>query len=194
MKRWKAILGRGGTTFIAISLALLLVSIIPEPQLSSSVGSGAVGSNQVQIQFNAANLNPQRQLQVKVSVDGTLQVYLLEANVELQFSPTIGFGYEFNLTDLQEIVNEHPERILWEQKVVDGEYERSYTPTRIVNASVIFYNPTSETALVEHTIALKSSLAPRDKVLTLAYWAAPIGIVLTIPWLAEIRKNRKQAN
>jgi hypothetical protein len=43
-------------------------------------------------------------MQVRVSVDGTLRVYLLEANIELQFNPSAGFDYVFNLTDPHEII------------------------------------------------------------------------------------------
>lgn len=192
MNRWKNLLGRGGTVLISINLALLLVSLIPQTVMSSSKGVGAVPPEQIQIAFNARNLNPQQEIEVAVSVEGTLKVYLLEINLELQFAPATGFDYRFNLTDFQELLNEHPDQIIWEHEIVNGDYERSYTPTGIVNATVVFYNPTSESASVEHAVALKSSLAPGEKVRTIAYWATPIGILLMIPWLAEIWKYRKQ--
>jgi len=192
MKRWTTVLGRVGTVLITISLALLLVSLIPQLQLSSSKGSMPISPEHMQIAFNSQNLNPQQEVQVAVTVEGTLKVYLLEISIELQIVNGT-FDYGFNSTDLHELVSDHPEQIIWEDPVENGNYKRSYSPTRVMNATVIFYNPSSsETARVEYDVALESSLAPGDKVRTIAYFAAPIGIILTIPWLLNSWKQRKQ--
>ena len=192
MKRWTTILGRGGTTLIAISLALLLVSLIPQITLISYSGGTSVSPEQVST-TNSQVLNPQQEVQVAVTVEGTLTVYLLEINVEVQFVNGTFFDYNFNVADLQELLQEHPDRVIWEREVENGDYKRSYTPTRVMNATIVFYNPSdSETAYVEYDVALKSSLAPRDKVRTIAYCAAPIGIVLAIPWFLNSWKQRKQ--
>ncbi|MDH5690015.1 MAG: hypothetical protein OEY81_01120 [Candidatus Bathyarchaeota archaeon] len=190
MKRWKTILGRGGTTLIVISLALLLVSIIPQLQISGVEGYVPLLPEQVQIAFDSQNLNPQQEVELAVTVEGTLKVYLLEISVEFQFVNGT-FDYGFNLTDLQELLEEHPDQIIWKDQVENGNYERSYTPTRIMNATVVFYNPSSEIAYVEYDVTLKSGLAPGDKVRTIAYCAAPIGIILAIPWLLNSWKQRK---
>jgi len=191
MKRWTNVLGRVGTVLIAISLALLLVSLIPQLQLGTTEGSMPISPEQVQIAFNSQNLNPQQEVQVAVTVEGTLKVYLLEVSVELQFVNGT-FSYDFNLIDLQELLSDHPDQIIWEDQVENENYERNYFPTRVMNATVVFYNPSSsETAIIEYDIALESSLAPGDKVQTIAYFAAPIGIILAIPWLLNVWKQRK---
>jgi hypothetical protein len=190
VKRWTTILGRGGTTLIAISLALLLVSIIPQPQLSSTEGRTPLLPDQLSIVFTPGALTPQQELQLAVTVEGTLKVYLLEISVEFRLGEGI-FELGFNLTDLQELEEEHPDKIIWEDPVENSDYERSFTPTRVMNATVVFYNPSSEIAIAEYDIALKSSLAPGEKVQTIAYWAAPIGIILASPWLLNIWKQRK---
>jgi hypothetical protein len=201
VKRWTTILGRGGTTLIAMSLALLLVSIIPQPQLSATEGRTPLLPDQLSIVFNPGALTPQQELHLAFTVEGTLKVYLLEINVELQFVNDIfdygfnltDFDYGFNLTDLQELLEEQPDRIIWEREVEDGDYKRSYTPTRIMNTTVVFYNPSSEITLVEYNVALRSSLAPGEKVQNIAYCAAPIGIILAIPWFVNSWKQRKQS-
>ena len=190
MKRWKTILGRGGTTLIVISLALLLVSIIPQLQISGVEGYVPLLPEQVQIAFDSQNLNPQQEVELAVTVEGTLKVYLLEISVEFQFVNGT-FDYGFNLTDLQELLEEHPDRIIWEREVENSYYKQSYIPTRIMNATVVLYNPSSEIAYVEYDVTLKSGLAPGDKVRNIAYWAAPIGIILVIPWLLNFWKQRK---
>jgi len=192
MKRWTTVLGRVGTVLIAISLALLLVSLIPQIQMSRREGSGPLSPGGIRIVFNQQYLNPQQEVQVAVTVEGTLTVYLLEMNVEFQFVNGT-FDYRFNVTDLQELLQEHPDRVIWEREVENGDYEWSYIPTRVMNATIVFYNPSdSETAYVEYDVALKSSLAPRDKVRTIAYFAAPTGIILATPWFLNVWKQRKQ--
>ena len=194
MKRWTTILGRGGTTLIAISLALLLVSLIPSIQMSSSKGSGRLPPGGIMILFNQPNLNPQQELEVAVTVEGTLTVYLLELSMELEFFPDAGFVERFNVTDLQQILQENRDLIIWEHEVENGDYKRSYTPTRVMNATVIAYNqPDSEIAYLEYDVALQSGLAPKEKVRTIAYFAAPIGVILAIPWFVNIWKERKQS-
>jgi hypothetical protein len=194
VKRWTTILGRGGTTLIAISLALLLVSLIPQIQMHSSEGGGRLPPGGIMILFNQPNLNPQQELEVAVTVEGTLTVYLLELNIEFEFSPETGFIQRFNSTDMKQILQENRDLIIWEHEVENGDYKRSYTPTRVMNATVIVYNPSdSETADLEHSVSLQSSLAPGDKVRTIAYFAAPIGVILMIPWLVNLWKERKQS-
>jgi len=191
MKRWTTVLGRVGTVLIAISLALLLVSLIPQLQLSTSKGSMPISPEHFSIVFTPGSLTPQQEVQLAVTVEGTLTVYLLEINVEFQFVNGT-FGYNFNLTDLQELLTEHPDQIIWEREVENSYYKRNYTPTRVTNATVVVYNPSSETAYLEYDVALKSSLAPGDKVRNIAYFAAPTGIILAIPWLLNVWKQRKQ--
>ena len=193
MKRSTTILGRVGTVLIAISLGFLLVSIIPQIQMYSSEGSGPLSPGRIEFVFHQQNLNPQQEVQVAVTVEGNLTVNLLEISAKLEFTPTTGFSYNFNVTDLQEILQEHRDLIIWEDPVENGDYERSYAPTRVMNATVVVYNPPdSESAYLEYDVALKSSVAPGDKVRTIAYFAAPIGIVLAIPWLLNVWKQRKQ--
>jgi hypothetical protein len=191
MKRWTTVLGRVGTVLIAISLALLLVSLIPQLQLSTTKGGMPISPEHFSIVFTPGSLTPQQEVQIAVTVEGTLTVYLLEINVEFQFVNGT-FDYNFNLTDLQELLTEHPDQIIWEREVENSYYERNYTPTRVTNATVVVYNPSSETAYLEYNVALKSSLAPGDKVRTIAYCAAPIGIILAIPWFLNVWKQRKQ--
>jgi len=194
MKRWTAILGRGGTTLIAISLALLLVSLIPSIQTHTSEGSGPLNHGGMRILLNAQNFNPQQEIEVAVTVDGPIIVYLLEVDIVVDFSPTTGFVQRFNVTDLKQILQENRDLIIWEDTVENGDYKRSYSPTRVMNATVVAYNPSdSESVYLEDYVALQSGLAPKDKVRTIAYWAAPIGVILALPWLVNLWKERKQS-
>jgi hypothetical protein len=172
-------------------LALLLVSFIPSTQISSSKGSGGVQPGQFMVVFSPGTITPQEEVQTAITVNGTLNIYLLAVNIQFQFING-NFSYNFNLTDLQELLEEHPEQIKWQHEVENSHYERNYNPTKVMNATVVAYNQGSETAQIEYDVALESILAPGDKVRTIAFVAAPIGVIMAVPWLLDLWKQRKK--
>jgi hypothetical protein len=194
LKRWMTILGRFGTTLIAVSLALLLVSIVPSINTYQSSGSGHLSPGNIRIMFNIQNLNPQHEMEVTVAVEGTITIYLLELDPKVTFNLTIGFiDYNFTSTDLLEVLKEQPDKVIWKQEAESGDYTWRYVPTRVMNATVVAYNqPDAERAHLDASVSLHSSLAPKDKVRTIAYVAAPVGVILALPWLVTLWKERKQ--
>ena len=191
MKRWANILGRGGTTLITISLALLLVSLIPQIESSSRSGTFGILPGEVEIIYYVGTITPQQEVHVSITTEGTLSVYLLDIKLDMEFmNDTLDFA--FNSTDLQELLDEQPEKRLWEQEVVNTTYERNYNPSKLVNATLVTYNQGSEMVMFDFDISLKNILAPGDKVRTIAYFAAPIGAIMAIPWLLDIWKQRKK--
>ena len=197
MKRWTTVLGRVGTVLIAISLALLLVSLIPQINLITLGGSASVSPRMVQA-TNSHLLNPQQGVQIKVTVEGTINLYLLEVSSG-QIFPGTGGGMVFaNATDLQEILDAfldaNPDLIIWEDNLEDESFERSYTPTKVMSATLVFRNPSlDEETIVDYEITLISTVAPGEKVRNIAYWITPIGIILAIPWFVNSWKQRKQS-
>jgi len=190
MKRWTTILGRGGTVLIAISLALLLVSIIPQINLAASVGVMPVASDQVYtISYRA--LTPQQGFQVEVTVEGAINVYLLEVGSEEPY-PGVSMLFD-NATELQEFLDANPDLIIWEYKLENGNFDHYYTPTKVMNATLVFHNPGLDDATVDYAVILTSTVAPGEKVRNIALGTTPIGIVLALPWLVNIWKQRKQS-
>jgi hypothetical protein len=193
MKRWTIVVGRGGTTLIAISLALLLVSLIPQINLMTLGGSTSVSPGRIQA-TNSRLLNPQQGVQIKATVEGTINLYLLEVSSGQILPETEGGMVFANATDLQDFLDTHPDLIIWEYNLEDETFEGSYTPTKVMNATLVFHNPSlDERARVDYELSLISTVAPGEKVRNIAYWAAPIGIILAIPWLVNIWKERKQS-
>jgi hypothetical protein len=192
MKRWTTVIGRCGTTLIAISLALLLVSFVPSIHTQTSSGSGGSLPGGMDIVSSAYNFNPQQEIVGEFTVDGTITLYLLDMYPELTFSPTTGFTQNFTSADLEELMEEHPEKIIFEHEIENDYYKWRYSPTRVMNITLVTYNqPDSENAHYTYDVAIQSGLAPKDKVRTIAYWVAPIGVVLAIPWLINLWKQRK---
>jgi hypothetical protein len=190
MKRWTTLSGRGGTVLITISLALFLVSLIPQTQLGTSGGRMHVPREQVYIPEVVSTLTPQQGLQVTVTVEGTLDIYLLEVSIQELYEGS--FNVSFNVTDLQELLETNPDLVIWHYEANNGNYDRHYVPTKVTNATLVFSNPSSDDVTVDFEIAITSGIAPGDKVRNIALWTTPIGFILAIPWLANLWKQRKQ--
>jgi uncharacterized membrane protein len=188
VKRGINILGRGGTTLIAISLALLLVSLIPQVRTFQAKGTEFLSPGEDRLVFNQLNITPHQEVQLTVTVEGKVTVYLLEKSLEYRiFNGTI--DYWFNVTDLQE----NPDQIIWEDEVENGEYTRSYNPSRVMNATIIVYNqPDSEEAYLQYDLELRNALAPKEKAQNIAYLAVPIGVIMATPWILIGWKQRKR--
>jgi hypothetical protein len=206
MSRRTTILGRGGTVLIAISLALLLVSLIPPITLREPVVDTTdvapdtfTPLSLIPIPIEAyfdCQLTPQQELQMDFTASGTVTVYVLEVDTrtllnwisEQQQKP----ARDFNLTRLEEFLGVYPDSIGWSSEIHNEEIEHTYVPKKVTNATIILANPSSDTVIVLHQVTTANTLAPGDKVLNTALWTAPIGIILAIPWILNRWKQRKQ--
>jgi len=207
MKRWKTILGRGGTTLIAISLALFLVSFIPAPQLGSSDGITEVPARTFSplnrmppfmaplTSYYDTTLTPQHGVELELTANGTITVYILEVTTQTIFNWTSEQqqvpARDLNATVLEEFLEAHPNVIGWQHEINTETIEHTYIPTKVTNITIVYSNPSSENIGVNHSLREKSFMAPSNKVRNIAYWAAPIGIILAIPWLLNSWKQRK---
>ena len=205
MKRLMNILGRGGTTLIAISIALLLVSLLPTARIGGADNPTRLTPDTFSPirnipwpieSFYDAQLTPQRELEMEFSATSSAKVYLLtvEARTVMDWiseQKQID-GRDYNLTSLDDFLEAHPDLIGWESEVDKEETQHTYSVERITNATIILANPTAENVTVMSEIRLMNSLAPSEKVRTISYFAAPIGIVMAIPWLLDTWKQRKK--
>ena len=206
MKRQIILLGRLGTVIVAIGLALLLVSLIPTYSIMSFAGSDLVspGTFQGIVPFanlstpNATfygggedftNLTPQEELNVKLTCNGTIDAYLLQIDSNTLFqSLNSSSGNSNNATLLKDYLKANPGVIVWQGQVTEGTVD--YTPTAIINATLIFSNPSQNTILLQDDGKILNLLAPANKTRTLAFGAIPIGFILALPWLIDLRKHR----
>ena len=207
MSRRTTILGRGGTTLIAISLALFLVSFIPPQPMGSGDGITEVPArtfsplNRVPhffapiISYYDTVLTPQQGVELELTANGTITVYILEVNTQTIFNwiseqqqvP----ARDLNVTRLEEFLEANPNAIGWQHEINKETIEHTYIPTKVTNVTIVYSNPSSENIGVNHSYREKSFIAPGNKVLNIALWTAPIGIILAIPWLLNRWKQRK---
>jgi hypothetical protein len=205
MNRWIIGLGRGGMVVVAISLALFLVSFIPATQVGHAIATVPLYAETIFTGYHTV-LTPQQELRVNGSVEGAINIYLLEAGREpltgvgskteiqdytgITRSGAVAYGPLFaNATELQTFLEEYPERIIWMYNLEDEVYEYSYSPTRVMNATFVAYNPSSANATLGFEVTVTSRVAPEEKVLNIALWATPTGLVLAIPWITTVWKR-----
>ena len=203
MKRQTILVGRLGTVIVAIGLALLLVSLIPSYASTTFGGSEQVPSRTFQslgmVPFGnlPANvtfysgyfsiLTPQQELNVKLTCNDSVNVYLLKKDLNSVFQALNSSENSHNATLLEGYLTANPEAIAWQGKLTDGTVD--YTPTAIINATLIFSNPTQNTVQVQYNGKILNLLAPANKARTLSFGAIPIGFVLTLPWLIDLRRR-----
>ena len=208
MSRRTTILGRGGTVLIAISLALFLVSFIPPQQMGNGDGITEVSARTfsplnraphffapVTLYYDTV-LTPQQGVELELTANGTITVYILEVNTQTIFNwiseqqqvP----ARDLNVTRLEEFLEANPNAIGWQHEINKETIKHTYIPTKVTNVTIVYSNPSSENIGVNHSYREKSFIAPGNKVLNIALWTAPIGIILAIPWLLNRWKQRKQ--
>ena len=204
MKRWLLVISRVGTVMVAVGLALLLVSLIPPVRTGSfasidrvahhtfqTLGSSAGSSVDSNFTFYSNffyTLTPQQELKVDLACNGTIEVYLLK--ISSQSLMETFSGNEPNVSLLEDFLHANPNVIGWQGEILEGEID--YIPTAVINATMIFSNPSSNDISIEYTGSILSLLAPTEKVRTLAISAIIIGFVLALPWLLNLRKSTKK--
>ena len=202
MKRLLLILGRSGTVLVAIGLALLLVSLIPPATTRSFSTGDSIAPNSFQVlgensgpfanmtgmfysQF-ISTLTPQQELIVEIECDHKIEVYLLKIDIRDLIDNFSGTNR--NVSSLEEFLQVNSDLIGWQGEMIEGLVD--YVPTEVINATMIFSNPSPNRISIECTGRILNLLAPTEKVRTLAIWAIPIGFVMAFPWLLNLRKSK----
>jgi hypothetical protein len=198
MKRWTVLLGRIGTTLIAIGLAFFLVSLIPPTQVNGGFGTrnSSYPSNTWAAIAEFVLTEPQT-LRVNITTNGSLSVYVIEVSsgaIDDWINQTHLRPVDFsNVPYLDEFLSVHSGLIGWQGETSNGTIAFTYTPTRIANVSLIASNHSPQTVYISnYGWVIFSNAAPVSKVQTLSEFAIPIGFVLTLPWLSDLLKAKKR--
>lgn len=196
MKRWTVLLGRGGTTVLAIGLALFLVSLIPSVPTGSYLGNGYAYGKTWQTLEGDNVLTPQQTLHITVTTNGTLNVYVLEVSsrtiyewISEHYSESKDF---WNVTYFDEFLNSNPGLVAWQAELHDGTVDHEYVPTKIVNVTLAVSNHSPDVVSADYAGSLSRSVAPASKVRILSEFAIPIGVVITLPWLNDRLRAKKK--
>jgi hypothetical protein len=186
MKRWLIFLGRGGTVLLSIGFALLLVSLIPRADIISSEGQGRLGPESFLIPFGRV-LTPQQGLEVTITADDTITVYILEVSQEI-IDAWIIEQPPPGPPRLEDFLEENPDVIGSQKETREGKID--YMPTKVMDVTLALSNLSSEPVNFSFDYLITSEVAPGTKVRNLAQWTIPIGFVLALPWIAQLWKEK----
>jgi hypothetical protein len=186
MKRWMIFLGRGGTVLLSIGFALLLVSLIPSANITSSGGQGRLSTESFLIPFGRV-LTPQQGLEVTITADDTITVYILEVSQEI-IDAWIIEQPPPGPPRLEDFLEENPDVIGSQKETREGKID--YIPTKVMDVTLALSNLSSEPVNFRFDYLITSVVAPGTKVRNLAQWTIPIGFVLALPWLTQLWKEK----
>jgi hypothetical protein len=196
MKRLTVLLGRSGTTVLALGLALFLVSLIPSTPTGSYSGHVSANGKAWQTLDGDTILTPQQTLHVTVTTNGTLNVYILEVTVQTIYEWILEHHSESidpsNITYFDEYLDSNPGLIAWQGQTQDGNIDAEYVPTKIVNATSAVSNHSPDAASTDYTWSLLRNVAPFSRVRILSEITIPTGVVLTLPWLSDLLRAKKK--
>lgn len=194
MKRWGVLLGRSGTTILAVGLALFLVTFIPPVPIGSFLGNGYV-SKTWQTYYEGV-LTPQQRIRVTVTANGTLNAYILEVSsrviynwINEHYSGAVDIA---NVTYFDQFLNSNPATIVWQGEISKGTIDYEYSPTKIVNVTLAVSDHSSDVVSADYTGSLLRAMAPASKVQILSEFAIPIGVALALPWINSLLRDRKR--
>lgn len=202
-KRWITLLGRVGTVLMAAGLALVLLSLIPpqKSRRSDFTGTSILQPKtfSIESQFYLSDIfDPQRGVYVSAQTNHSVTAYLLNVGngyvyewITNHFSEIQTSSSTFNVSILEEFLNNHPNSVARRENTVGGLVEFQYAPTKLMNVTLLFSNPSTESANVNYSGSLLSFIIPSERALNPARFVIPMGFVLALPWLTSIWKRRR---
>lgn len=190
-------MGRVGMVLIALSLALYLVSLIPQ---------GTVGLSEKDERTSAAQtfhilytsyripLNPQIGVQIVIHNNGTLNIKAFNLNITkvVEWLDQQSPSHNWNVTLLEEFVEAHQESLVRDQDIPAGNTTFTYIPSKIENSTIFVSNPTSTVVQWSYENKTITVIASPERIFFALMLTAPLGVVFSIPWLVTSLKHRRE--
>jgi hypothetical protein len=196
MTRITTVSFRLGAILISISLALLLVSLIPSGESTPSTNSDLLYPQIWQPCYSGI-LSPQLGIHVNVNANATYKLYIIQAgtyeiyNWIINHTQKIDFS---NLTLFEQYLDTNPTTIVrQDQKQGGGTIQYDYIPTQVVNATIIVTNPNNVYLQLTFTWNQLRPFGP-SSITLLAEATLIIGLVLVLPQTATTLTTRKHKN
>src|SRR4029077_9569238 len=130
-----------------------------------------------------------------VTSDTSVDVYLLEVSGSFVYQwisnhyGAPGKYFYNNVTYLRSFLGNFSQDVVHSQNATLS-FNYQYSPTKVTNVTLIVSNPSSYFANVEESWKVSQQVAPASRVATLADLTIPIGLVLAIPWFADLYQRR----
>ncbi len=185
--RWISVIGRTGTVFLMVGLALGLFFLIPPRQSPYRGGLLQVRAGEYELMIEGTVLTPESGIAISIESNNSVYAYVLQIDTFRNWWP----GSLRNLTILNTILQNSPSAVLWKSGTGNSVTE-DFFPAVDINASIIVANPSASSVQVEWKVSNLTSIVPRYRFLLLLEIIIPTGVILTIPWIyySKVRKNR----
>jgi len=198
MKRWTILVGRFGTVLISVSLALMLISLIPAREQTYSSYSSTLQPSRFSLSGPSEfTLNPQQGIRVAMNSSDKLTVYTVQSNYTYISNwlshnvPAGNYSRMWETSMLEAFFGNHSDIISYQQNVT-GEDEFEYIPTMVEQAILVFANYDNKTVTYEYQTTIINLVAPSMKMLTTAEIIIPVGLVLSAPWFISFWKEKQK--
>lgn len=201
------LIGRIGTVFLVMGMALGLLSLLPVIPAGFNAQGGVALRPETHYVFPYTRIHsPQVGLQVTIEMNNTVQLYLIgehafqistwtEEWVSVQF-PNFSYpeiqGEMVKVYVLIAVLSDHPEALLLNETVsLEGTFQ--YFPPGITNVTIVIVNPHQQWVDDDIRMVEIASLVPRDRVFIPSISFLILGLILPIPWATKkIRKPNKK--
>jgi len=197
MRRWIKLIGRGGTTLIAVGCAPLLVLLSPPAHEFYEVASIPIMGRTWMSPYSRS-LTPQEELSVSIITNGTIRVYLLEVSVFdiyewiISMEPAVDPREIRQEEYLLEYLEENSHVKVAEKISVNGEITLEYVPTKITNITLILHNPNLDPIEFRIKGSISRTIAPKSRIIPVSQIVIPLGLTLTAPWIIVSLQNQKR--
>jgi hypothetical protein len=194
------LLSRAGTVLLVAGLALVLLSAIPPRKIENTDFRGTVRLQPRTFSIESTfytylRLNPQYGIYINAQANSTVTATLLSlGNQYIQQWITDRYpesqpSSNLNTSIMEDLLNNHPYSIAWQDRIENNNLELQYTPTKLMNVTLIFSNTGTENAKVTYNGKLLNFIVPSERALNPAKIVVPVGVVLTLPWLNSTLKQ-----
>jgi hypothetical protein len=203
IRRWRILIGRTGTILIAAGLALVLLSAIPPRAVENCdfKGTSILQTETFSVEslfYLSLGFDPQRGVYINAEGNRSFTAYLLNMGEKevLEWITGNYSGFQpaspiFSLSILKELLASHSNWLELQKESANGQVEFQYAPTRRLNVTLIFSNPSTESVKVKYSGKLLNFIVLSERALAPAKFAVPIGLLLATPWLLSTWRRRK---
>lgn len=198
MKRWTTFVGRIGTVFMAVGLALLLISLIPTREESYPLYNETIHPSHFSLSPFQLTLNPQKGIRATVNASSEISVYIVQSDysyisnwLHQNLPEPKNYSRMWETSMLEAFFGNHSNIISYNGSIT-GEVEFEYIPTKVEQAMLVFANYGNTTVTCEHQIHIINLVAPSRKILVTAEVTIPVGLVLSAPWFVSLWKEKRR--
>jgi hypothetical protein len=177
------------------SAALYLVSLIPPSNARNPWEGPQIlppGTFDINYGSTPEVLNPLTAIQITAETNGTLNFKIFSLDYYTVYRTLNTSLPSQNMQILDEFTAKYSSYLTRDFNVTHGTIFIEYVPPKIENATVIVTNPTLAAVSWSYEDKIVNVVASHDRIFLALIITAPLGVALTVPWLATSFRERRK--